>query len=173
MRIIERREGLYFFLGTLGLLIGTLVYLIDRNPEHIYFISHSSIGLSLYHALPNFFGPLGNSLPTFLHPFSFILLTAGITTYRRRNYITICLFWFGINVLFELGQKYKIFSTTIIPNWFSGIPYLENSRDYFLHGTFDFIDVWSIMLGTVTAYLVLLITTKEERTCSTGGNGKK
>lgn len=165
MQVIERHRSLFIILGAIGLLIGTLVYLIDRNPEQIYFIYHNNIDLSLYQSLPNLFGPVGNSLPTFIHVFSFILLTAGLVTCSKRGYIVICLFWVFVDVLFELGQKFKTWSVMMIPDWFSTIPYLENSRNYFLYGSFDFKDIGSIILGAILAYIVLLITTKGGWTC--------
>lgn len=165
---IERHRGLYILLGTLGLSVGTLVYLIDRNPEQIYFIYHSSIGLSLYHSLPKLFGPIGNSLPTFIHVFSFILLTAAIIGCGKRGHLVICLGWLVVDLLFELGQKFKSLSVMLTPDWFSTIPYLENSKNYFLYGFFDLNDIGSIILGAILAYILLLITTKEEWTCRKG-----
>ena len=149
---------LHLIIGILGLVTGTFLYLVARPPEEIYFIYTTNYDLSLFHSVPNLFGKFSNWLPTFLHPFSFILLTAGIITFRRRNYITICLFWFAVNVLFELAQKYKTFSTAIIPEWFSGIPYLENSQDYFQNGVFDYFDLIAIALGAIAAYFILLFT---------------
>jgi len=51
----------------------------------------------------------------------------------------------------------------IIPEWFAGIPFLENTENYFLYGTFDFIDLAAITFGAVMAYFVLLITNKNKR----------
>ena len=168
MQAIERHRGLYILLGIIGLSVGTLVYLLDREPEHIYFIYKHGIDLSLYNVLPNLFGPFGNSLPTFVHVFSFILITAGLIARSKRDYLVICLSWFVVDVLFEFGQKFKTWSVMMIPDWFSGIPYLENSKNYFLYGSFDLNDIGSIILGAVLAYIVLLITTKEEWTCRRG-----
>ena len=168
MQAIERHRSLYILLGIIGLSVGTLVYLIDRDPEQIYFIYNHGIDLSLYHSLPNLFGPFGNSLPTFVHIFSFILITAGLIACSKRGYFIICLGWFVVDILFEFGQKFKTWSVMITPDWFSGIPYLENSRNYFLHGSFDLNDIWSIILGAILAYMVLLTTTKGEWKCRKG-----
>lgn len=165
MQVLGRHRGLYILLGAIGLSVGTLVYLLDRDPEHIYFIYKHGIDFSLYHALPNLFGPLGNSLPTFIHVFSFILLTAAIISCGKRGHLVICLCWVFVDLLFELGQKFKTWSVMMIPDWFSTIPYLENSRNYFLYGSFDLNDIGSIILGAILAYILLLTTTKEEWTC--------
>jgi hypothetical protein len=145
-------------IGTAGLLIGTLVYLVDRPPDQIYFIYKSSIDISLYNTLPNIFGTIGNSLPAFIHVFSFILITAGMIPCQKRGYLIICISWFIVDIAFELGQKYQPLTIEIIPDWFERILFLENTRNYFLRGTFDFTDLAVTAFGTVIAYLVLLAT---------------
>lgn len=155
-------NGVQLLIGLGGLTIGTLVYLIDRPPEATYFIHFSSIKISLYGILPNVFGVIGNSLPDFLHVFSFILLTAGLLSWQKRGSLIICLGWFSIDLLFELFQKFNTLPLRIIPGWFRGIPFLENTENYFKQGTFDLLDLIAISLGTVTAYFVLLATNKED-----------
>jgi hypothetical protein len=145
-------------IGVAGLLVGTLVYLIDRPPDQIYFIYSSSVKLSLHNILPNFFGAFSNNLPDFIHVFSFILLTAGIFACGKRGALFICISWFLVDVSFELGQKFNGWVLKLIPGWFAGIPYLENTKNYFLSGTFDLLDLLAIFIGTITAYGVLLKT---------------
>ena len=147
-------------IGLAGLTIGTLVYLIDRPPEATYFLYFSRIKISLYGILPNVFGAIGNSLPDFLHVFSFILLTAGLLSWRKRGSLVICLGWFSIDFVFELFQKFNALALRMIPGWFKGIPFLENTENYFKQGTFDFLDLIAIGLGTLTAYFVLRATNK-------------
>lgn len=153
-------NGWQILIGLGGLIIGTMVYLIDRPPEATYFIHFSSIKISLYGILPSVFGVIGNSLPDFLHVFSFILLTAGILPWRKRGYLAICLGWFFIDLAFELCQKFNALALRMVPEWFKGIPFLENTENYFKQGTFDFLDLIAISLGTVAAYFVLLATNK-------------
>lgn len=153
-------NSVQILIGLGGLSFGTLVYLIDRPPEATYFIHFSRIKISLYGILPNVFGVIGNSLPDFLHVFSFILLTAGLLSWRKRGSIVICLGWFSIDFIFELFQKFNALALRIIPEWFKGIPFLENTENYFTQGTFDLLDLIAISLGTVTAYFVLLATNK-------------
>jgi hypothetical protein len=143
-------------LGVTALLVGTLVYLIGRPPDRTYFVCISPINISLYEAVPNLFGFTGNSLPSFVHVFSFILLTAGIVSCGRTGYLLICASWFLIDCAFELGQKFHTWSLPLIPHWFTGIPFLENTEDYFLQGTFDALDLFAIAIGTITAYILLL-----------------
>ena len=157
MRPVNKTQIL---IGALGLLFGSLVYLIDRPPDQTYFVYSTGINISLYSTFPNLFGLIGNSLPAFIHVFSFILITAGLISFQKRGYRIICLSWLLVDCAFELGQKYKSLPLKIIPDWVEGIVFLENTRNYFLQGTFDFIDLAVIALGAVIAYFVLLTTSK-------------
>jgi len=157
---MQRINRIQILIGTVGLLFGLLVYLVDRPPDQTYFVYSSSIAMSLYGVLPNLFGVLGNSLPAFIHVFSFILITGSLIFYRKRGYLIICLWWFLVDCAFELGQKFTALSLKMIPDWFAGIPLLGNTENYFLQGTFDFIDLVAITLGTLIAYFVLLATNK-------------
>jgi len=158
--IINTRQIL---IGVTVLLVGTLVYLVDRPPDQTYFVYSSPFNISLFKTLPNLFSHIGNSLPSCIHVFSFILITAGLKSCRKKGCLIICLGWFLIDCAFELGQKFNSLFPKIIPEWFAGIPFLENTENYFLYGTFDFIDLTAITIGTVIAYFVLLSTNKSER----------
>lgn len=147
-------------IGIAGLLIGSLIYIVDRPPEQTYFLYWCSINVSLYDIFPNLFGFIGNSLPAFIHVFSFILITAGLISCKKRGCLIICLSWVLVDCAFELGQKFKIWPSKIIPKWFIGIPFLENTENYFLQGTFDFFDLFNIIIGTIIAYVILLFTMK-------------
>ena len=158
-RLINRSQLL---IGIAGLFVGLLVYLVDRPPDQTYFVRSYSYYISQYHSFPNLFGPIGNRLPAFVHVFSFILITAGLLSCGKRGCLIICLSWFLVDCAFELGQKFKIWSSNMVPDWFEGIPFLESSKNYFLLGTFDFLDLTAIAFGALMAYLVLL-TTMEKR----------
>jgi hypothetical protein len=149
-------------IGLTVLFLGTLVYLIDRPPDQTYFVYKSFVNISLHNILPNLFGFISSSLPSFVHAFCFILLTAGFLQCQKRGCIIICASWFLIDFIFELGQKFKSFSSTMVPDWFSGIPFLENSKNYFLTGTFDFNDLTAIVFGTLSAYFIFSITMKRK-----------
>jgi len=150
-------------IGVTVLLVGTLVYLVDRPLDQTYFVYSSPFNISLFKTPPNLFGFIGNSLPSFIHVFSFILITAGFLSYHKRGCIIICASWFLVDCAFELGQKFNSLLLKIIPDLFAGIPFLENTENYFLYGTFDYFDLTAITMGTVIAYLVLIATNKSER----------
>ena len=159
----SRINILQILIGIAGLLFGSLIYLIARPPDQTYFVFSSPINISLSNTIPNLFGSIGNSLPAFLHVFSFILITAGLIFCNKRGYLIICLSWLLVDSAFEVGQKFTTWFTSIIPGWFAGIPFLENAENYFLKGTFDFLDLAAIAFGTVIAYFVLLTTNKRKR----------
>ena len=137
------------FLATFLLLVGVAVYALDRGGA-AYFLAGWPFGP----AAPAIFGPLGDHFPTFLHPLVFILITAAVLRPWPRWLPTICAAWFAIECLFELGEMAP-FSERIaatVPLWFDGVPVLQNTADYFTHGTFDPLDILSIGIGTVIAY---------------------
>jgi len=147
-------------IGLTVLLLGTLVYVVDRPPDQTYFVYKSVVNISFHNTLPNLFGLIGNSLPSFVHVFSFILITAGLLHCQKRGCLIICVCWFLTDVIFELGQKIKALSSAMVPDWFSEILFLENSKNYFLSGTFDLNDLTAIVIGTILAYFALSITIK-------------
>lgn len=157
---MRRVNKIQILIGVIGLLFGALVYLVDRAPDQTYFVHTSPVNISLFDTVPNLFGFIGGSLPECMHVFSFILITAGLIFCNRRGYLIICLSWFVIDSAFELGQKFTAWPSKILPDWFTGIPFLENTGNYFSQGTFDFIDLAAIAFGTMIASLVLVATDK-------------
>ena len=142
-----------------ALLIGVLVYLLDRQTESVYFMSS---WMALGDSLNPFFGTIGDQLPTFVHVYAFILLTMVVASPLRGSVLYICLFWFIIESLFELAQitVIALWIASYSSEWFHGIPLLENTAAYFLGGTFDVIDLCSIAAGTLAAYLTIVISTQ-------------
>jgi hypothetical protein len=149
---------LQIFIGLAVLFVGGAVYLIDRPPDSTYFIYRFVRILSLHKSVPNIFGTLGNSLPDFIHVFSFILITAGIVSCGKKGYLIITFAWLIIDCAFELGQRYNSLIIKMIPDWFSGVPILEAVKGYFISGAFDLNDIVAIILGASLAYVVLLKT---------------
>jgi len=56
-------------IGATVLLVGTLVYLVDRPPDQTYFVYISPFNISLFKTPPSLFGLIGNSLPSLIHVF--------------------------------------------------------------------------------------------------------
>lgn len=137
-----------------ALLIGVLVYLIDRPPGSVYLIPE---GLSVAGQNSVVFGVIGNHLPTLVHVYAFIILTAVIMAPSPNQVMLICVIWFLIDALFELAQIDAIakWLVSYIPSWFEGIPVLENTSNFFSYGTFDILDILSITIGAIAAYFTI------------------
>ena len=157
----ETVNKLQLFTGLSILVMGFLFYYFFRNAESTYFIQFFRLTQPIKET-PHLLQRFGYSLPTFIHVFAFSLLTAGIMENSKKGYATICLLWFGINVFFELGQKFDRWVIQFIPDWFSDIVLLENTKNYFLNGCFDYLDLLSITLGALLAYIFLITTQKKE-----------
>jgi len=143
----------------IALLIGTAVYLLDRRPETVYFMTHWMVG---GHRTSPFFGTLGNHLPTFVHVYALILLSAVVAVPSRGYVLAICLFWLVLDSAFEFAQTSFIAGAIAdhVPEWFGAIPFLENISRYFVAGTFDVLDLYSIAAGSFAAYLTIVISTR-------------
>lgn len=143
--------------GALG--VGVLIYVFDRQSEFVYFLPG---WLSLNSITGDLFGSIGNYLPTFLHVYAFILLTVVVFVPSMTNLIPVCLAWFTLDSLFEIAQlnPIAVWIGNHTPTWFSGIPFLENTTNYFLMGTFDVLDLISIAAGTLAAYLTIKFNTR-------------
>jgi hypothetical protein len=152
----RQSELLAVAIGALG--VGVLVYVLDRQTEFTYFLPG---WLSLNNQVGNVFGNIGNYLPTFIHVYTFILLTVVVAVPSLTKLIPVCLGWFTLDSLFEFAQLNPIaqWIGSHTPGWFSGIPFLENTADYFLMATFDVFDLLSIVTGTLAAYLTVTLIT--------------
>ena len=145
------------FLGCSFLVLGCLVYLVDRSIP-------TMLGLlmpdGLMHDLPRglSFGTLNLHLPTFLHPTALILITASLVPPRRRNDLLICLSWLVINSLFEIGQHAALRASLNICGALEGHPLTAHLLGGYFRGTFDPLDLVSIFAGSVLAYILLQFT---------------
>ena len=149
----KRARTVQVSIGIGALLLGVMVYVVDRSPGSAYFVP-SWLSMSGYFSQS--FGIIGNYLPTFVHPFAFILLTASLVEPKKRNLVFVCLLWFTTDSLFELAQMTAVaqWVVKILPE-FTNMPVLENIQNYFMRGTFDVLDLLSIILGTTAAYLIV------------------
>jgi hypothetical protein len=147
-------------MATCALMLGTLVYITDRDPSHAWLIPN--LGVWADEAL---FGALGRCLPSFVHPLAFGLITAACWPSNAGPRYAACAFWGAVNILFEIGQH-----PSVSPFWAEALltgeapgPVLEPLARYFVAGTFDSGDVVASVLGSLTAAFVLRIScnTKE------------
>jgi len=159
--MFKKPQVLQLLAASIALAVGILVYVLDRQPEHIYFLPEY---LSLADGFGQFFGQLGNHLPTFVHVYAFILLTTAVLRPRTQHVLLICLIWFSIDSLFEFAQHTAVASwiAPALPTWLDGILILENSTNYFQAGRFDWFDILSIAIGSLAAYLTTLVSYYKE-----------
>ncbi len=148
-------------IGLAALLLGTMVYVLDRPADQAFVPS----AISLFASTPSVFGVVGRSLPAFAHVFAFSLLTAALLADAKKTAVIVCLGWFLVDAAFELGQRAPIaqWLSKLIPPWFAHLPILDKTGRYFLHGTFDPSDIFAIALGAFAAYLVIQNTRRRER----------
>jgi len=145
-----------FVIGFTVLIFGLVFYILFRDQT--YFTQKLNIeNVQLPY---NAGGVIWNSFPSFVHVFSFSMITASLIKDSKFMYFIVCTIWLIINCIFELSQKYKAFALGITPSWFESIPFLENTKNFFLNGTFDVMDIFSIFAGAITAFYVLTITAK-------------
>jgi hypothetical protein len=156
-----RRSTIQGVFAFASLAIGACVYFFDREPAAVYFMQH---WLSKEDTMPSVFGWLGNHLPAFLHVYAFTLLTIAVVKPSRVCAIVICASWFVVDSLFELGQAAALAQkiASHVPSWFDGVPFLENTSSYFINGTFDPVDLCSIAIGSLAAYLTFVVSSPRE-----------
>jgi len=137
--------------------MGVLFYCLARRHGHVYFLPD---WLPLNQSAPALFGALGDQLPTFIHVYAFILLTVGVAAASIARLTFICLAWLALDSLLEVAQMDAParWIAAHAPEWFSRIPFLENTAGYFLSGTFDPLDLASIAAGSLAAYLTVHIS---------------
>lgn len=134
-----------------ALIVGFCIYLFERQADSVYLFTVFSF--SPAHQF-SFSGVIGQWLPSLVHTYAFILLTALAVGINTRVMLASAMFWLLTGWLFELGQYPSIAAELVehIPAWFSGIPLLENVGAYFQHGTFDPMDLLATLVGAVAAY---------------------
>jgi hypothetical protein len=157
-RVIANK--IQFFMGLSALCLGALVYLTLRSPDQIYFTRYFNILEPLFEVRSPALKTIGGRLPAFLHVFSFSLITASFFRYNKTVYTVICTGWLLVDCCFEVGQKYKTQASKMVFDFFDKIPFLESTRNYFLRGTFDWLDIVAFFLGAAAAFLILMATSK-------------
>lgn len=131
---------------------GIVIYALDREVP-AYFLPTA---WSTARSGGPWVGAVGGVLPGFVHAYAFVLLTAAVAPWPDPAR-SVCIFWFTLDSLFELGQHPAIAPHTAaaLPAWFQHLPVLEAAKSYFLRGTFDPWDLAAIAAGTIAAYLTV------------------
>jgi len=156
------RTAALLVIGCSSLAVGLLVYLTDRVSAHSPLIP-TVAALSGRH----WFGSIGSWLPSFVHTFSFSLLTAAALPPRPTPRYGVCAAWCAVNLAFEIGQHPALarhlarLAELVVGN----TPLARALANYFLRGTFDPGDIAAALLGAVAAAgLMRLLTLSVEST---------
>lgn len=144
-----KRNGIFkhnhlILIGLLSLLLGAMIYLFYRPPTLL-----STVVGSILPNTHSFLGQLGYNLPSFLHTFSFTLLTVGLGKLDTTGRWAAMLFWFITNIFFEIIQFNPIAEKIINETQFNSFTNFVQS------GTFDFFDIIAITLGSILSFLFL------------------
>ena len=148
-----------------ALALGALVCVLDRSAATVYLLPQRMSFADGQHV---WFGALDGYLPAFVHVYAFILLTVVFCPWPARVW-AICGLWWGLDSLFELGQHPALAPgiAAALPAWWQHVPLLDHAANYFLHGTFDPLDLLAIALGTFAAYVTVSIARREVHHVST------
>jgi len=137
----------------LALVFGGGIYLLERPAGTAALLPSFQLVSSSW---------LGQHLPGFCHVFSFSILTSYALQPWQAAPLLGCLFWVGINSLFEAGQIDVIASgiASAWPDWLQEWPVLAHVDAYFLAGTFDPVDILFVVLGGLAAYCLMQRTSR-------------
>jgi len=132
----------------LGLSIGALVYLTDRAAY-----SHSLLPRFASLQRRHLFGVVGPWLPSFLHTFSFSLLTAAARSPAKSPAYGACAAWCTVNLVFELGQHPKVSQrlADLVLRTFGDTAPSRWTSNFFIRGTFDVNDIAAAVAGGLAA----------------------
>ncbi len=142
----------------LALLLGSLVYLMERDAAHVALMPAAA-------TLPigPVFGALGQWLPSFVHPFSFSLLWAAARPPEAPPAYGACAGWWAVNVLFEIGQhpNLNVPLAGFVKDTFGDGRATQMLMGYFLRGTFDRGDIVAATAGAMAAAALLMLVCRK------------
>jgi hypothetical protein len=139
-------------IGSLGLAVGLLVYMTDRDAaQAMLFPTIAALDTGAV------FGVLGPWLPSFVHTFAFSLFTAAALPWRCAWRYGACAAWCAVNVAFEMAQHPQV-SARLAEALEGGFGLTSLTRplaNFFLRGTFDGADIAAALVGALAAAAVL------------------
>jgi hypothetical protein len=108
------------------------------------------------------FRVITGSIPTFCHTFSFVIFTSIFLPETRVSYTLNLVVWIYIESVLELLQS-DVCSGYRLTSKIAGIMLCnENCQGYFVLGTFDKIDLLSILAGGALAYSYLAFSRRRK-----------
>ena len=145
--------------GSLGLVLGVLVYVTDRDSTHAMLLP----ALATLATGP-VFGVVGPWLPSFAHPFAFSLLTAAAMRRSISPAYGACAAWWAVNIVFEFAQHPLLsgrFAESVLA--LLGQTWLSRAlANYALLGSFHVDDLVAATAGALAAASVLALVYRLE-----------
>ena len=135
-----------------ALLLGTAVYLLDRDWARAMFLEPF---VQYQGARSDVFGALGGVLPALLHAYAIpVLIIVALRPWPWTR-IWVCLLWFTIASTLEWLQSDAASALFFAADRLSSeIPLLTYLERYSVQGTFDYIDLVATGVGCLTALVV-------------------
>lgn len=101
--------------------------------------------------------------PSFIHVVAMVLLIAAIQPPRRGG-VALCSGWVAVSAGFELCQHPQLAQplATALENTCGRRFVCQRTANYFLHGTFDTLDLVAAAMGGILAWQLLRITSRGE-----------
>ncbi|MBV2090838.1 MAG: hypothetical protein KUF72_08105 [Candidatus Thiodiazotropha sp. (ex Ctena orbiculata)] len=127
-----------------SLLLGLFYYWLLRVPDSAFLLSVIPENRSI--VVDSSLAASVGWLPTFLHVFSFSILTVLVLGDRATNFS--CALWAIVNAGFEVGQALPDDRIVRLPEFL-------NLHQYLVSGTFSYLDLMACLLGAVVAWLLL------------------
>jgi hypothetical protein len=146
-------------IGSLGLAVGLLVYMTDRDAAHaMLFPTIAALDTGPV------FGVLGPWLPSFVHTFAFSLFTVAALPSRSAWRYRACAAWCAVNVAFEMAQHLHVSVrlAEALEGGFGPASLTRPLANYFLRGTFDVGDIAAATAGALAAAGVLYLVHRLE-----------
>ena len=143
----------------LALLIGTCIYLVDRDWATVQFLAPFA---ALQGEQANLFGALGQVLPAVCHAYAFTLFLILVLGRTRRARFLAALGWFA----FASGLEFLQAERTTIPLYGLAAVLPESQGvssiiNYAVNGGFDPGDLLAAALGCAAAFLVMSVPEAE------------
>lgn len=151
--------------GSLGLVLGVLVYMTDRDSTHaMLFPAFAKL------ATGPVFGVVGPWLPSFAHPFAFSLLTAAALRRSTSPAYRACAVWWAANIAFEFAQHPLLsgFVAVSVKGLFGQTWLSRALANYALRGSFHFDDLVAATAGALAAAGVLALVHRLENRHESG-----
>ena len=155
------KNSLQFIIGVGALLVASMEYVLSRPVDSTCLGAAAKVATGDIPFKMGIFGIFGGTLPEFIHPFSFALITMALFRRKSRGIrAIICLFWLVVDVLFEIGQAFAHQISQFLPRILAHTKFPELLVNYFLRGTYDRLDLLAICLGTASAFIISELMTR-------------